>query len=281
MDASPRDHARTSAISGTVPPHRFAEGRSRVLEALARGATVSRVLALIVDAIETELTGTVCSILLGAEDGRSLTFGAAPSLPDDVNAGIEGAPVGEGVGACGTAAARGERVIVEDLLQHPYFGAFRHLYVSTGLHACWSEPIRSTSGTTLGTLAIYHREARPPDDHEIEAMETVAALASLAIERARADAALRISEERLALALDASGQYIYDFDLAQGRVFISPRMDTARDGASGETWDFAQWADECIHQDDRDRALAALTAYLEGRTTQLHFEYRRQGSDGQ
>lgn len=278
MDALRRDHrGAATAIAGHPL---FAEGRSRVLEELARGAAVDRVLALIVESIETELPGTVCSILLVADDGTSLTVGAAPSLPPVVNEGVEGAPIAEGVGACGTAAARGERVIIEDLTQHPFFAHYRHLYAGTGLHACWSEPIRASSGATLGTFAVYHLDARAPSSHEVQAIEVVAALASLAIERARADTALRTSEERLALALEASGQHIYDFDLSLGRLFISPRLGASREEGSSETWDFAQWAEECVHQDDRDATLRALADYLEGRTNQLQFEYRRDCGEG-
>ena len=257
-----------------------AEGRSRVLEELARGAPVDRVLALLVETVEAELPGTSCSILLVSDDGKTLHVGAAPSLPATVNAGVEGVAIGEGVGACGTAAARGERVIIDDLEQHPWFAPFKHLYAGSGLHACWSEPIRSSSGTTLGTFAIYHTASRGPTPHEVQVIETVAAFASLAIERARADAALRTSEERLALALEASGQYIYDFDLTKGRMFISPALSPMRDEGTSETWDFAQWADECVHQDDHAGVLAALSDYLEGRASHLQFEYRRERSDG-
>jgi PAS domain S-box-containing protein len=280
MDALRRNHRVSSEFVPEEAPRLLAEGRSRVLEELARGAPVARILSLIVASIETQFPGTVCSILLLSDDRRTLTVGAAPSLPAVVNDGIEGIAIGDGVGACGTAAARGERVIIEDLELHPFFASVRDLYRGTGLHACWSEPIRATSGATLGSFAVYHREARPPTDEELQGIETVAALASLAIERARADAALRTSEERLALALEASSQYIYDFDLAQGRLYISPRLGATRDPASSETWDFAQWAEECVHQDDRDAVLQALADYLEGRATHLQFEYRRESREG-
>ncbi len=112
-------------------------------------------------------------------------------------------------------------------------------------------------------------------------IETVAALASLAIERARADAALRTSEERLALALEASGQYLYDFDLTKGRMLISPALRASRDEGTSETWEIAQWVDECVHQDDQPGVLAALSDYLEGRVSQLQFEYRRDRGNGE
>ncbi len=58
MDAWLRAH---ESPQGPVTPDRApsAEGRNRILEELARGASVDGVLALIVDTVESELPGDV------------------------------------------------------------------------------------------------------------------------------------------------------------------------------------------------------------------------------
>jgi PAS domain S-box-containing protein len=67
-----------------------------------------------------------------------------------------------------------------------------------GLRSCWSTPISSPSGDVLGTFAIYQREAATPTPLQQELIGRVTHLASIAIERAQAEAALRRSEAFLA-----------------------------------------------------------------------------------
>src|ERR1017187_1650426 len=56
-----------------------------------------------------------CSILLADLSAGVLRSGAAPSLPLAYTAAIDRLPMTEGVGSCGTAAARRETVIVSDI----------------------------------------------------------------------------------------------------------------------------------------------------------------------
>jgi GAF domain-containing protein len=63
------------------------------------------------------------------------------------------------------------------------------------LRACWSSPILSSQDKVLGTFAIYYREPRTPTPQQLEIIEQITHLASIALERKRAEAALRASEE--------------------------------------------------------------------------------------
>jgi GAF domain-containing protein len=60
-----------------------------------------------------------------------------------------------------------------------------------GLKSCWSTPILSLAGTTLGTSAIYRGEPADPTPREQDVIAQIAHLASIAIERAQGEAALR------------------------------------------------------------------------------------------
>ncbi len=136
--------------------------RNKVLEVLAKGAPIADILATLAQAVEQSAAGRFCSILLADEAGKRLLLGAAPSLPDFYVRTIDGMKIGEGVGSCGTAAFRGERVIVEDLRTHPFWEPFRELAGQAGLVSCWSEPIRSGNGEVLGTFDIYQRQPGGP-----------------------------------------------------------------------------------------------------------------------
>jgi PAS domain S-box-containing protein len=158
--------------------------RSEILERLSHSESLSQLLTFIVVSIEKECPGALCSILLADEDGRRLLSGAAPSLPDFYNKAVNRTKVGEGIGSCGTAAYRRERVIVEDIASHPFWKGFTPA-AEAGLASCWSEPIISADGTLLGTFAIYHRTPASPREQEIRMIEQAALFAGLAIERSR------------------------------------------------------------------------------------------------
>jgi diguanylate cyclase (GGDEF)-like protein len=125
----------------------------------------------------------LCSILLLDSEGKHLLQGAAPSLPDFYNSAIDGIEIGDGVGSCGTAAFRGERVIVNDIATHPHWAAYKDLAARAGLGSCWSQPVLSSTGQVLGTFAIYHHNANTPTQYDLSIIEQTARLASIAIER--------------------------------------------------------------------------------------------------
>ena len=164
--------------------------RNMIFELLAKGGELPEVLLQVVRTVENVRSGLLCSILLLDDAGKHLLLGAAPSLPDAYNRAVHGLPIGEGIGSCGTAAFRGERVIVENIYNHPYwtpFPDFLALAKQGGLVSCWSEPIRSGSGKILGTFAIYQRQPGVPDASDIEMIQQAANLASIAIEHKRAE----------------------------------------------------------------------------------------------
>ncbi len=112
--------------------------RSETLKLMLHDAPIGEVLEKIVLDAEAVLPGSICSLLLLSADGERLTYGAAPNLPDFYNAAVEGAAVALGNGSCGTAAASGTRVVVEDVATHPYWSAYAELTRKAELGACWS-----------------------------------------------------------------------------------------------------------------------------------------------
>jgi len=158
--------------------------RGESLEQLAQGESLQAVLTTLVRAVETELPGAYASVLL--LDGRRMRTGAAPSLPAFYSEAIDGLEIGDGVGSCGTAMARGERVVVESIATHPYWVLGRDVAAKAGLAACWSEPIKAPDGkTVLGSFAIYHRHPLQPGDDHFITLTHAAQLASIAIEHIR------------------------------------------------------------------------------------------------
>jgi diguanylate cyclase (GGDEF)-like protein/PAS domain S-box-containing protein len=167
--------------------------RNQVLELLAKNAPLNDILHAIVHAVELENPEMLCSILLIDGSGQHVLLGAAPRLPDFYNAAIHGAAIGPAEGSCGSAAYLGIRVVVSDIRTHPYWEKYRVLAERAGLRACWSEPIKNSSGKVIGTFAIYHREPRAPSGRDIRLIEQAANLAGLAIEQGRINEELQLA----------------------------------------------------------------------------------------
>src|SRR5581483_7711482 len=135
---------------------RLLEAENEVLRLIVEQAPLSAVLTQLVRMAEQHgSAGLLASILLLDEDGLHLRHGAAPTLADAYNRAIDGIEIGPSVGSCGTAAFRGEPVVVTDIATDPLWSAFKDLAALHGLRACWSTPIMSSRGQVLGTFALY------------------------------------------------------------------------------------------------------------------------------
>lgn len=90
----------------------------------------------------------------------------------------------------------------------------------------------------------------------------------------------RIDEERLALALEASGDGLWDVNLSTGVVEVSRKtLSLLGHGAATCTLSRAEW-EENIHPADRERICRALQTHLEGHSTFYQEHYRRRGVSG-
>src|SRR5215467_5663416 len=159
----------------------------RLLEMIARGSLFSVVANALCEVVEKLWEGSLCSILLLEPNGNRLWHAAAPSLPKSYTDAIEGLVIGPAAGSCGTAVYCQKPVIVSDIAADSLWADYRDLAQSHGLRACWSTPIFSPDGRVLGTFAVYYGEPRVPTASEQNMIERIADLASIAIERRRAE----------------------------------------------------------------------------------------------
>jgi PAS domain S-box-containing protein len=202
--------------AATEHPHNrmdtFLAGQNLILEKIAAGADLPDVLTSLVQLIELQAGGMLCSILLLDEDGVHLRHGAAPSLPESYIKAIDGSVIGPKAGSCGTAVYFGKPVVVTDILTDALWDDYRDLAVKHGLRACWSSPILLHTGQVSGTFAMYYRVPRGPSPEEQRLTQTATHIASIAIERQRAEQALRESEERSRAILRAIPDSIFLLD---------------------------------------------------------------------
>ena len=184
-DWGERERELLLALEEAAVQRERAEAQSLVLERITTGAPLREVLDLLVRTIEARSDGMLGSVLLLDAEGKTLTHGAAPSLPHSYTQAIDGVEIGPAEGSCGTAAYDGRQVVVEDIANDPLWVDYRDLAADHGLAACWSTPIRSAAGQVLGTFALYYHEPRGPAAEELELIDEAVRLASISIERGR------------------------------------------------------------------------------------------------
>src|SRR5881398_2904307 len=172
-------------------------GEKRLLEMIATGVALDKILNCLCVIIEEYRSGTLASILLLRPDGLHLDSVAGPSLPKAWRQEMEKLPIGPCAGSCGTAAYRGSPVIVSDIASDPLWDVpgHRDSALKHGLRASWSNPVLSTKGKVLGTFCMYYRETRSPNSRDLELIDLATDLVRIAIERDRAETALRASEQ--------------------------------------------------------------------------------------
>lgn len=158
-----------------------------MLEAMAHEAPLEDLMAIACREIEYVAPEVIASVLQ-VDENRQLHVLAAPNLPASYSQLLEGVVVGEGVGSCGTAAYRGETVIVSDIASDPLWEGHRSFPLEQGLKSCWSTPIKDGNGTVVGTLALYYRTARAPTALHRQLVDVVVPLCALALERDKARA---------------------------------------------------------------------------------------------
>ena len=193
----------TQDVTETRQREQQAQSERALLEKLASQADLCEMLDAFLRSFEATFAGVHCSVLLLDSDGVHVRHGAAPSLPAAYCRAIDGLAIGEGAGSCGTAAYRGQPVLVDDIANDPLWADYRDLALDYGLRACWSIPIRSADGRVLGTFGNYYREVRHPTALEQQLMQRSAYLLGLAIER---DQHLR-SMQANQLALEEASLY--------------------------------------------------------------------------
>ncbi|WP_085031802.1 bifunctional diguanylate cyclase/phosphodiesterase [Ensifer aridi] len=174
-------------ISDRKEAERLLEGQARLLEMIAKGEPLGEFFDELILLIEALLPGIRGSILLLSDDGGHLLHGAAPNLDEGYCAAIHGAEIGPVAGSCGTAAWRGEQVVVSDVFADPLWQDYAHLLRPSGLRSCWSTPILSRERKVLGTFALYSRDVGAPSERQQELIAMAAHLAGIAIERKRAE----------------------------------------------------------------------------------------------
>ena len=113
----------------------------------------------------------------------------------------------------------------------------------------------------LGSFAMYYHEPRHPDAAEMRLTSVATHLAGIAIERQKAEQALRQSEEKYRRIVDTANEGIWVVDDTSTIVFVNQRMADMLGYSMDEmlgrsSLDFVEdaWRDQTSQQIERRRA---------------------------
>jgi len=183
--------------------------RNQALAGLIGGEALPRVLELIALSVEAEIPGWHCSILLADKAGQRLRLGAAPSLPPAYGAAVDGMPIAPGIASSGAAAATRQRVVVDNIHQHPNWVNYLDLADHGCFSACWSEPVIGTNGQLLGTFTAYYPSPTSPHEEYLGLLTQAAQLTALVIERQRSSQELESSLSTFRGIFDSIGEALF------------------------------------------------------------------------
>jgi PAS domain S-box-containing protein len=193
--------------------------RSNILEMLAKGEPLPKVLESIVRSVERQNVDMLCSILLFDRQGKHPVKVVAPSLPDFHKAATGGIDID-------SAAFTEKRVIPGDFAT--CLAPLKKSAAGAGLGACFSQPLLSSSGQVLGIFAIYHREARTTSETDFSIVEQFARLSSIAIERSIAAEMLHEREAHFRLLTEDVLDVVWKVDRDFRFTYISPADERLR-----------------------------------------------------
>lgn len=99
-------------------------------------------------------------------------------------------------------------------------------------------------------------------------------------DRREAEAALRVANERLALALEGSNAWAWELDVATGRYWYSDGWKAVLGYAEGEISEDLSDFRRLVHPDDQEMLLAMHRAYLAGELPAFEADFRVQHRGG-
>ncbi len=140
-------------------------------------------------------------------------------------------------------------------------------------------PLRTEGGHSLGTLCVIDRVPRTLSENQSRSLEALGRLAvdqlelhRQAAELARSEQTLQIQHERLSLAIEGMTEGLWDWNVATGETYFSPRYsELVNEGTPLEPT--RQSWESRLHPEDRAATLASLSAHLERREP-YYVEYR-------
>jgi signal transduction histidine kinase len=167
----------------------------KILELMASNRPLEEILNTLVKTVEAFLPGAQAAVYF-VVDGK-LRLGAAPNMPEEFLKVVDGCPIGDNHGVCGTASYTGQRTISTNITRDLVWGSFTDWVLSFGIQSAWSNPVLSCDNEVIATVSLYYQDFHEPGPLDFEIVEAAANLMAIAVDRKRQEEL--IIEQRLKL----------------------------------------------------------------------------------
>gem|GEM_PF-1530836 len=182
------------------------------------------------------------------------------------------------------ALATSRYMMTSEPLSDPRTSGYAENYIKpNGITAMLDAAIR-TSGRVMGVICLEH--VNRPHVWEVDEIAFACqladqlALALLNRERAQALISLRQSEERLRLALEATRDGLWDWDISTGRVYWNDRCYTMLGYEPGEFPMSREMWEQMLHPEDRVQAVARVSEEMNRGEGRFRVEFRLRTKEG-
>ena len=130
--------------------------------------------------------------------------------------------------------------------------------------------------TASAMLPVIPQALKIPTRQELE--QAKAELEQRVLERTHA---LKISEERLQMALDGSGDGFWDWNIVTGEVYLSPQWQKMLGYGANELPGHISTWENLIHPDDKLNVMKSLRLHLQNGDNPYSFDYRVKMKSGE
>lgn len=237
------------------------------------------VISKLVSNIEDLIPDSYCTILM-LNDDDTVTHIAGNSLGEDYARAIDGLKIGPQAGSCGTAMYTGKKVIVSDIEHDALWENHRDLAERFDLKACWSIPVKKTSGKVIASFATYYKRVKVPHQDEINLVERVANMIGVLIENRNSFEETERAKERYDIVAKATSDTIWDWNIQEDKFEWNKGIQGVFGYKKAEVGNTSRWWFDRIHTEDSIKMAMKLYSFLEQKTEKWQDEYRFACADG-
>jgi diguanylate cyclase (GGDEF)-like protein/PAS domain S-box-containing protein len=255
----------------------FAYAQNKVLEMVAANAPYERTLRSLCRCVEMIGADTRAAVMRLDIRNQTLSVEAASSLPAPFLLSLDFLKVEEDGVACGAAVFANRAKFVADIQSDDAWSGVRSAARKYGIHSAWSFPLHGERDVIVGTLDVYLQDSRQPNTDELDKLNRVVRLASLAIRKQIDEAKLRESESRYRGLFENVVDGVYIASREGDIITVNPALvDMLGFDSADDLKKAGRTTMLYVNPIDRERVFARLEA--EG--VVKNFEYRLRRKDG-
>ena len=148
-----------------------------------------------------------------------------------------------------------------------------------GMHGTFLFPVVS-EGRSIGVLSFHSKRVREPEERLLQAVRMIGSQIGQFLQRKQAEEALRNSNERFNVAVRATNDIIWDWDLSKNEIWRNENFVKVFDYQSNEaSTDIGFWRG-LVHPEERERVASGIRTVIDSGSASWSDEYRFRRGDG-